>query len=129
MKTIILRVFYREGLKLIRLTGADFTHAGMLGGYLDETKEVLEERFHALMGDTNNLQGTIPSLSCGATPTHVPLIRKHLGNDVMVSSGGAIHAFEDGVTAGAKAFKDAALGNFETSEYKIAVEKYGIAEL
>ena len=120
---------FKVWCKLIRLAGADFTHAGMLGSYLDETKEVLEERFDALMGDTNNLQGTIPSLSCGATPTHVPLIRKHLGNDVMVSSGGAIHAFEDGVTAGAKAFKDAALGNFETSEYKMAVEKYGIAEL
>jgi len=93
---------------LIRLVGTDFTHADMLGGYLDETKEVLVERLNALMDNSNNLQGTIPSLSCGDTPTYVPLITKHLGIDVMVSSGGAIRAFDGGVTARAKAFKDAA---------------------
>ena len=81
------------------------------------------------MGNSNNLQGTVPPLTCGATPTHSPLITKHFGNDVMISSGGAIHAFEDGITAGAKVFKDTALGNFETNEYKMAIEKYGMAEL
>jgi len=90
---------------LARLAGADMIHIGMMGGYLDESKEVLQKRLDALQNPCYGHKGTIPSFSCGATPAHVPILYQAFGNDIMISAGGSIHSHKDGTTAGVKEFR------------------------
>jgi ribulose-bisphosphate carboxylase large chain len=90
---------------LARLAGADMIHIGMMGGYLDESKEVLQKRLDALQNPCYGHKGTIPSFSCGATPAHVPMLQAAFGNDIMISAGGSIHSHKDGTTAGVKEFR------------------------
>jgi ribulose-bisphosphate carboxylase large chain len=110
--------------KLIRLAGADFTHAGMMGGYLDEPAAVMHERMAVLRGPMAHLKGVIPSLSCGATPGTVDYLRENLGVDIMVSAGGCLHGHPQGTYAGAKAFRDAAEGR-SSPEFDAAIAKWG----
>jgi len=94
--------------QLARLAGADFIHAGMMGGYLDEGEDVMLSRLEILRGPLYGLKNTMPSLSCGATPGMVEHLWERLGADIMVSSGGCLHGHPMGTRAGAKAFRDAA---------------------
>lgn len=110
--------------KLARLAGADFMHAGMVGGYLDEDKDVMTHRLNVLRGPMNGLRGLLPSLSCGATPGMVEGLVSLFGIDIMVSSGGAIHGHPQGTYAGAKAFRDAAEGR-SSKELDQAIDKWG----
>ncbi len=93
--------------KMIRLIGCDFTHAGMWGGYMSESERELEERIDALQGKWCEFPKVVPSFSCGAHPGMVRAIVKRFGNDVMISSGGAIHGHPMGTQAGARAFRQA----------------------
>ncbi|MFA5959896.1 MAG: RuBisCO large subunit C-terminal-like domain-containing protein [Tatlockia sp.] len=93
---------------LARLAGADMIHVGMMGGYLDESKEVLQKRINALQNPCFGHKGTIPSFSCGATPAHVPLLTEAFGQDIMISAGGSIHSHAEGTTVGVKAFRQMA---------------------
>ena len=68
------------------------------------------------------------AFSCGATPPHVPFLVEHLGKNIMVSSGGAIHSFVEGIEFGAKAFSDAAK-EIDSDVYKKSVEVFGIPSL
>ena len=90
---------------LARLAGADMIHVGMMGGYLDESKAVLEKRLSALQDPYYGHHGTIPSFSCGATPAHVPILQEAFGNDIMISAGGSIHSHPEGTTAGVREFR------------------------
>jgi ribulose 1,5-bisphosphate carboxylase large subunit-like protein len=110
--------------KLVRLAGADFIHAGMVGGYLDEPKDVMHKRMDVLRGPLYGLKGLMPSLSCGATPGMVEGLVDMFGPDIMVSSGGAIHGHPLGSLAGAKAFRDAAEGR-SSRELDVAIDKWG----
>lgn len=110
--------------KLARLAGADFIHAGMVGGYLDEPKDVMTKRMDVLRGPLFGLKGLMPSLSCGATPGMVAGLAQMFGNDIMVSSGGAIHGHPMGSLSGAKAFRDAAEGR-RSRELDAAIDKWG----
>lgn len=110
--------------KLARLAGADFIHAGMVGGYLDEPKDVMAKRMDVLRGPMYGLKGLMPSLSCGATPGMVEGLVDLFGYDIMVSSGGAIHGHPMGSLAGAKAFRDAAEGR-SSRELDAAIDKWG----
>ena len=110
--------------KLVRLAGADFIHAGMMGGYLDEDKDTMTRRMEALRGDMGGLRSVMPSLSCGATPGMVAYLAKQLGDGIMVSSGGCLHGHPMGTYAGAKAFRDAAEGR-ESLELATAIGKWG----
>ncbi len=111
--------------KLARLAGADFIHAGMVGGYLDEPISVMKERLYALAMPWHGLKSTIGSLSCGATPGMVEGLGEALGTDIMISSGGCLHAHPLGTRAGAKAFRDAAEGK-SSKELDIAIKKFGV---
>lgn len=93
--------------RLIRLSGADFTHVGMLGGYLDEGVAVLNDRLAALCGSYYHLRPVLPSFSCGATPESVAGIKNTFGNDIMISSGGYINEHPKGVRFAVKEFRDA----------------------
>lgn len=90
---------------LARLAGADMIHVGMMGGYLDESKEVLTKRLKALQNPYFSHKATIPSFSCGATPAHVPILQEAFGIDIMVSAGGSIHSHKEGTTAGVQEFR------------------------
>lgn len=86
--------------QIINLIGCDFSHVGMLGGYLNESPADLRRRIKAL-------KNTIPSFSCGAHPGLVGKLRRTFGNDIMITAGGAIHSHKNGITAGARAFMEA----------------------
>jgi 2,3-diketo-5-methylthiopentyl-1-phosphate enolase len=58
--------------------------------------------------------------SGGITPTMVPKVMQVLGNDIVIGSGGGIHAHPQGPIAGGKAFRqaiDATLKGVTLEEY------------
>lgn len=112
---------------LCRLAGADMIHAGMVGGYLDEPIELMTQRIKNIQGEFFSLKGTIPSMSCGAHPGLVKYLHKNFGNNIMISSGGAIHAHRDGTFSGTKAFLDAA-NELKSKELDVAIEQFGLKE-
>ena len=120
-------------LKLARISGADFIHAGMWGGYLSDTKQDLSE-WMSILTSTNKLgfNKTVPSLSCGSHPGLVDTTIKNFGNDVMMSLGGSLHGHPDGTISGAKAMRqafdinnDKNLKVSDFNEYNRAIEKWG----
>ena len=120
-------------LKLARISGADFIHAGMWGGYLSDTKEDLLE-WMSVLTSTHDLgfNKTVPSFSCGAHPGLVDTTVKNFGNDLMMSLGGSMHGHPGGTTSGAKAMRqafdlnaDRKLNNSNYHEYNQAIEKWG----
>jgi ribulose 1,5-bisphosphate carboxylase large subunit-like protein len=121
--------------KLARMSGADFIHAGMWGGYLSDSKERLNAVFDALTGDGVNYKKTTPSLSCGSHPGIVETTVKNFGKDVMMSLGGAMHGHPMGTIAGAMAMRQA-FDHLDSGvdiveymkdkpELKAAIEKWG----
>ncbi|MDA7713160.1 RuBisCO large subunit C-terminal-like domain-containing protein [Candidatus Pelagibacter sp.] len=121
-------------LKLARISGADFIHAGMWGGYLSDTKEDLTNWMSILTStNENGFKKTVPSFSCGSHPGLVQTTVKNFGDDLMMSLGGQMHGHPSGTTAGAKAMRQAFdLLNKDKSneinlpEYKEAIEKWGL---
>ncbi len=120
-------------LKLARISGADFIHAGMWGGYLSDTKEDLSE-WMSILTSTHKLgfNKTVPSFSCGSHPGLVDTTVKNFGNDVMMSLGGSLHGHPSGTTSGAKAMrqafdlnKNSEINKLELTEYNEAIEKWG----
>jgi 2,3-diketo-5-methylthiopentyl-1-phosphate enolase len=55
----------------------------------------------------HHLKPTLPMPSGGITPGMVIRVMQDLGNDVMIGSGGGIHAHPNGPIAGATAFRQA----------------------
>lgn len=87
--------------KLINAIGCDFAHIGMNGGYLNEKESTIRSRISAL-------SNTMPSFSCGAEPRHVQDLASKFGKDIMITSGGYIHAHPKGITYAVKEFRDEA---------------------
>ena len=102
-------------LKLARISGADFIHAGMWGGYLSDTKNNLSE-WMSILTSTHDLgfKKTVPSLSCGSHPGLVDSTVKNFGKEVMMSLGGSLHGHPRGTIAGAKAMRQA----FDLNEHE-----------
>ena len=92
--------------KIARMSGADFIHAGMWGGYYHEEEEDLRETISALT-DGDDYGGTVPALSGGMHPGLVGVCRNRFGNDIMCSCGGSIHGHPSGTLAGTKAMRQA----------------------
>lgn len=107
-------------VKLAGMMGVDFMHVGMWGGYSqtseDEMKKIL---------DVAHEYNIVPALSCGMNPVVVTKVTEKFGNDYMANTGGAIHGHPDGTYAGAKAMRNAIDKNFDSDEYKKALEKWG----
>ncbi|MHA2331818.1 MAG: RuBisCO large subunit C-terminal-like domain-containing protein [Candidatus Hodarchaeales archaeon] len=93
--------------KLARLAGADIvvypTSIGK-GPFLDVRYKAAAKAMRYRM---HNLKPTLPMPSGGITPGMVPRTVRDLGTDIMIGSGGGIHAHPDGPIAGAKAFRQA----------------------
>jgi len=92
--------------KIARMSGADFIHAGMWGGYYHEEEEDLRETISALT-DGDDYGDTVPVLSGGMHPGLVGVCRNRFGNDIMCSCGGSIHGHPSGTLAGTKAMRQA----------------------
>ena len=82
--------------QLAGLSGADFIHAGMIGGYLDDDEEEIKKNMQTLYK-----YDVMPALSCGMKPDLVAPIVEKVGVDWMANVGGFIHSDPDGTMAGA----------------------------
>lgn len=106
--------------KLAALSGIDFTHAGMWGGYMNDSAAEL----HGTLGVLRSLN-VMPALSCGLHAGIVGAITEQFGNDYLANAGGAIHGHPGGTTAGARAIKQA-IDKAHGPEYFAAIEKWGL---
>lgn len=88
--------------QLATWSGVDTIHGGMLGGYLSDTPEFLDETLRILRGGN-----TVAALSCGLTADHIQPIVDAIGVDWMANAGGSIHGHPNGTRAGVKKIRDA----------------------
>ncbi len=93
--------------KLARLAGADIVVYPAPYGKAPYLKERYMEIAKAHRYRMHNLKPTLPMPSGGITPGMVLRVMQDLGNDMMIGSGGGIHAHPDGPVAGARAFRQA----------------------
>jgi ribulose-bisphosphate carboxylase large chain len=87
--------------KLAGMIGCDTIHAGMYGGYLDQS----EEEVRHIMKVCTDVNLT-PALSCGMTKELIPVIREKFGNDWLANVGGSIHNHPNGIEAGVKELRN-----------------------
>jgi 2,3-diketo-5-methylthiopentyl-1-phosphate enolase len=93
--------------KLPRLAGADVVvHPAPYG-----KAPVLSDKFQRVAQNLTfplyHLRPAFPMPSGGITPQMVPNVIKDLGPDIVIGSGGGIHAHPQGPVAGARAFRQA----------------------
>jgi 2,3-diketo-5-methylthiopentyl-1-phosphate enolase len=93
--------------KLPRLAGADIVVFPAPYGKAPVLPEKFQRVAQNLTFPLYNLRPTFPMPSGGITPKMVPNVMKDLGVDIVIGSGGGIHAHPQGPTAGAKAFRQA----------------------
>ena len=105
--------------KLAGLSGVDFIHAGMLGGYMGMDERDLDQAIDVLWS-----HDVMPSLSCGMHPGLVEATVKRYGDDCMLNVGGAIHGHPGGSYAGALAMRQAIDGTYG-EEYDQAISLWG----
>jgi len=106
---------------LATMMGVDTIQTGMIGGYSNDDPEELHKSLKILRsGDT------LPVLSCGMHPGLVNKVTSEVGVDYMANVGGAIHGHPGGTKSGALAMRSAIDGNWGNTEYKQAIEKWGM---
>lgn len=110
---------WRVICQLAVLSGVDFIHAGMIGGYAHSDEAEVIECCKILVDG-----GVIPALSCGMHPGIVDAIRHKVGNDWMANVGGALHGHPSGTGAGVRAMRQAIDGDLGP-EYHEAIKKWG----
>jgi 2,3-diketo-5-methylthiopentyl-1-phosphate enolase len=93
--------------KLPRLAGADIVVFPAPYGKAPVLPEKFQRVAQNLTFPFYNLLPSFPMPSGGITPKMVPNVVKDLGSDIVIGSGGGIHAHPQGPTAGAKAFRQA----------------------
>ena len=106
--------------KLPRLAGADIVVIPAPYG----KAPVIDYKFRNVARNLSfplyHLKRTFPMASGGITPSMVPNVMAALGNDIVIGSGGGIHAHPKGPVAGGKAFRqaiDATMKGIPLSEY------------
>ncbi|MGA2368401.1 MAG: RuBisCO large subunit C-terminal-like domain-containing protein [Dehalococcoidia bacterium] len=106
--------------KLPRLAGADIVVIPAPYG----KAPVITEKFDAMARNLTypfyNIKPTWPMASGGITPSMVPKVMQELGNDIVIGSGGGIHAHPNGPVAGGKAFRQ----SIEATMKGISLEEY-----
>lgn len=94
--------------KIPRLCGADFVVVPFaFGGKAPYLPERFRMTTRCLTYPFGDLKPTMPMPSGGITPVNVPDAVRELGNEIMIGSGGGIHAHPEGPVAGARAFRQA----------------------
>ena len=121
-KTHDYHIDWKVICQLAGMSGVDFIHAGMWGGYMNDD----EEELHQVL-DILHHHNVVPALSCGMHPGIVNAVVKRFGNDFMANCGGAIHGHPGGTKRGALAMKQAIDKTFG-NEYEEAIQKWGFVE-
>jgi 2,3-diketo-5-methylthiopentyl-1-phosphate enolase len=106
--------------KLPRLAGADVVVIPAPYGKAPVIDYKFKNAARNLSFPLYNLKPTFPMASGGITPSMVPQVMMALGNDVVIGSGGGIHAHPQGPIAGGKAFRqaiDATMEGIPLAEY------------
>jgi 2,3-diketo-5-methylthiopentyl-1-phosphate enolase len=116
--------------KLPRLAGADIVVIPAPYG----KAPVIDYKFRNVARNLTfplyQLKPTFPMASGGITPSMVPQVMADLGNDIVIGSGGGIHAHPKGPVAGGKAFRqaiDAAMQGIPLLEYAKKHQELAIA--
>lgn len=116
--------------KLPRLAGADIVVIPAPYG----KAPVIDYKFRNVARNLGfplyQLKPTFPMASGGITPSMVPQVMADLGNDIVIGSGGGIHAHPKGPVAGGKAFRqaiDATMQGIPLSEYAKDHQELAIA--
>lgn len=110
--------------KIAGWSGADSIHAGMIGGYMNQDEQELKKALEVLW-----CYNIVPALSCGMHPGLVQYINDLLKSfDWMANVGGAMHGHPMGTKSGGLAMKQAINKEFDSIEYKKAIEKWGNKE-
>jgi 2,3-diketo-5-methylthiopentyl-1-phosphate enolase len=116
--------------KLPRLAGADVVVIPAPYG----KAPVIDYKFRNVARNLSfplyHLRRTFPMASGGITPSMVPQVMTALGNDIVIGSGGGIHAHPKGPVEGGKAFRqaiDATMEGIPLSEYAKDHEELAIA--
>ena len=117
--------------KIARLCGADsIVLPFSMGGKAIYMHERFMNTTRNLIYPMGNLKPTMPMPSGGITPQNVQDIVNALGRDIMIGSGGGIHAHPQGPKAGARALRqaiDAAIKGIKLEEYAMEHEELGVA--
>jgi 2,3-diketo-5-methylthiopentyl-1-phosphate enolase len=110
--------------KLPRLAGADIVVFPAPYG----KAPVIPDKFVSVARNLSfplyNLRPTFPMPSGGITPAMVPAVMKDLGPDIVIGSGGGIHAHPQGPVAGAKAFRQAIDATMKGRPLEDAAKEY-----
>lgn len=93
--------------KLPRLAGADIVVFPAPYGKAPVIKDKFVNVARNLSFPFYDIRPTFPMASGGITPSMVPEVIKDLGSDIVIGSGGGIHAHPQGPVAGGKAFRQA----------------------
>ncbi len=106
--------------KLPRLAGADVVVIPAPYGKAPVISDKFKNVAKNLTFPLYDLKPTFPMPSGGITPSMVPKAMADLGNDIVIGSGGGIHAHPQGPIAGGKAFRqaiDATINGITLEEY------------
>ncbi|MCK4331178.1 MAG: ribulose 1,5-bisphosphate carboxylase, partial [Dehalococcoidia bacterium] len=106
--------------KLPRLAGADVVVIPAPYGKAPVIGDKFQNAAKNLTFPLYHLKPTFPMASGGLTPTMVAQAIADLGTDIVIGSGGGIHAHPQGPVAGGKAFRQA----IDAAMQGIAVEEY-----
>jgi 2,3-diketo-5-methylthiopentyl-1-phosphate enolase len=117
--------------KLPRLAGADTVVVPFaMGGKAPYLPERFKQVVQSLTYPFGDLKPMMPMPSGGITPINVEAIYNVLGKEVMIGSGGGVHAHPDGPIAGGRAFRqaiEAAMSYIPAMEYGKDHEELGKA--
>jgi 2,3-diketo-5-methylthiopentyl-1-phosphate enolase len=117
--------------KIPRLCGADSVVLPFaLGGKAPYLPERFSQTVRSLVYPFGSLKSTMPMPSGGITPANVPDAIREMGPNIMIGSGGGIHAHPNGPVAGGRAFRqaiDAAVGGIPLDQYAQNHEELAVA--
>ena len=108
--------------KLPRLSGADIVVFPAPYGKAPVIKDKFVNVARNLAFPLYDIRPTFPMASGGITPSMVPKVMKELGHDIVIGSGGGIHAHPQGPVAGGKAFRAAIDATMEGIPLKEAAQ-------
>lgn len=110
--------------KLPRLAGADIVVFPAPYGKAPMLVDRFQNTAKNLSFPLYHLKPSFPMPSGGLTPTMVPQAIKDLGPDIVIGSGGGIHAHPQGPVAGARAFRQAIQATMESRPLEDAAKEY-----
>jgi len=110
--------------KLPRLAGADVVVFPAPYGKAPVLPEKFQRVAQNLTFPFYHIRPTFPMPSGGITPKMVPQVMKDLGTDIVIGSGGGIHAHPQGPVAGARAFRQAIEATMQGRSLQEAAQEF-----